>query len=46
MTPNQIGVRGGVPAFYKGECVGGVGVSGVGENDEPVAKAGAEWLKD
>ena len=46
MTPNQIGVRGGVPVFYKGECVGGVGVSGVGQDDEPVAKAGAEALKE
>ena len=45
MTPNQIGVRGGVPIFYKGECVGGFGVSGVGEFDEPVAKAGAESLE-
>ena len=45
MTPNQIGVRGGVPIFYKGECVGGFGVSGIGEFDEPVAKAGAEGLE-
>ena len=45
MTPNQIGVRGGVPIFYKGECVGGFGVSGVGEFDEPVAKAGADSLE-
>ena len=26
------------------ECVGGVGVSGIGENDEPVAQAGADAL--
>lgn len=41
MTPNQIGVRGGMPIFYKGQLVGGVGASGVGENDENVAQAGA-----
>ena len=45
MTPNQIGVRGGVPLFFKGECVGGVGVSGIGNQDEPVAKAGAAALE-
>jgi uncharacterized protein GlcG (DUF336 family) len=45
MTPNQIGVRGGTPIFYKGECVGGFGVSGIGEFDEPVSAAGAEALK-
>ncbi len=41
-SPNYIAVRGGVPVFYDGLCVGGVGVSGIGENDEPVAKAGAD----
>ena len=42
--PNVIAVSGGVPLFYEGRCVGGVGVSGIGENDEPVAKAGADAL--
>ena len=46
MTPNQIGVRGGVPLFFKGECVGGVGVSGIGNNDEKAAVAGAAALGD
>ena len=45
MTPNQIGVRGGVPLFFKGECVGGIGVSGIGNNDEPAALAGAKALE-
>ncbi len=45
MTPNQIGVRGGVPIFYKGECVGGIGCSGIGNNDEPAAVAGAAALE-
>jgi glc operon protein GlcG len=44
MTPNQIGVRGGVPLIYKGECVGGIGVSGIGQFDEPTALAGAAAL--
>lgn len=39
--PNAVAMRGGVPLFYQGKCVGGVGVSGIGENDEPVAEAGA-----
>lgn len=42
--PNVIAVRGGVPLFYEGHCVGGIGVSGIGENDETVAQAGAEIL--
>ncbi|MDX1483388.1 MAG: heme-binding protein [Alphaproteobacteria bacterium] len=42
--PNAVAVRGGVPVFYEGKCVGGIGVSGIGENDEPVAQAGADAL--
>jgi glc operon protein GlcG len=42
MTPNQIGVRGGVPLFFRRVCVGGVAVSGVDKLDEPAAKAGAD----
>jgi glc operon protein GlcG len=35
-------VRGGVPVMYQGECIGGVGVSGVeGLRDEQIAVAGA-----
>jgi len=45
MTPNQIGVRGGVQLFYEGEGVGGIGVSGIGQNDEPTAEAGAAALE-
>jgi hypothetical protein len=33
-----------VPIFYQGLCVGGVGVSGNGNNDEPIAQAGADAL--
>ncbi len=42
--PNAVAVRGGVPLFYEGACVGGVGISGIGEHDEPVAQAGADAL--
>ena len=41
-VPNCLGVPGGIPIIHKGECIGGVGVSGIGENDEPVAQAGAD----
>jgi uncharacterized protein GlcG (DUF336 family) len=44
-VPGALAVRGGVPIFYRGECVGGVGVSGNGQNDEPIAQAGADALE-
>ena len=44
-VPGALAVRGGVPIFYEGECVGGVGVSGNGQNDEPIAQAGADALE-
>jgi glc operon protein GlcG len=42
MVPNCLGVEGGVPILYEGECLGGVGVSGIDHDDEKIAKAGAE----
>lgn len=42
MVPNCLGVPGGVPVIYDGECLGGVGVSGIDLDDEPVARAGAD----
>lgn len=42
--PQGLAVRGGVPVFYEGACVGGVGVSGISNNDEVVAQAGADAL--
>lgn len=42
--PNALAMSGGVPLFYKGECVGGVGVSGVAEDDEILAQAVAVAL--
>lgn len=39
--PGRLAVQGGVPIMHQGECVGGVGVSGVkSHEDEQVAKAG------
>ena len=43
--PNRAPVQGGLPIFYQGECVGGVGVSGVkSSEDEQVAAAGIAAL--
>ena len=42
--PNVVAVRGGIPLFHDGECVGGVGVSGLEAKDEPVAIAAAKGL--
>jgi uncharacterized protein GlcG (DUF336 family) len=45
MFPNSLAMAGGVPLFYGDECVGGVGVSGIAEDDEKVAEVGAEVLR-
>jgi glc operon protein GlcG len=38
-------VQGGIPVMYQGECVGGIGVSGVqSHEDEQIARAGADTL--
>jgi glc operon protein GlcG len=45
LMPGRLPVQGGVPIIYNGECVGGVGVSGVkSHEDEIVAIAGREAL--
>jgi glc operon protein GlcG len=39
--PDNLPIQGGVPILAQGECVGGIGVSGVqSSQDEQVAKAG------
>jgi glc operon protein GlcG len=39
-------MQGGMPLLYRGECVGGVGVSGVKpEEDEQIARAGCAVLE-
>jgi glc operon protein GlcG len=41
MVPNRLLLRGGVPIFVDGVCIGGVGVSGVRPSeDEEIARAG------
>jgi uncharacterized protein GlcG (DUF336 family) len=42
MSPNYLGVEGGYPLLFEDVCVGGIGVSGIDKDDEPVAKAGAD----
>ena len=42
--PNCLPITGGVPIFHKTICVGGIGVSGISKQDEPVAQAGADAL--
>jgi len=38
-------VQGGIPIMYQGDCVGGIGVSGVqSHEDEQIARAGADTL--
>jgi len=45
MFPNSLPIAGGVPLFHGDECVGGIGVSGIADDDEPVAQAGADVLR-
>jgi uncharacterized protein GlcG (DUF336 family) len=42
LVPNCLGVDGGVPILFEGECLGGVGVSGIDFDDEKVAQIGAD----
>lgn len=45
LMPGRLPVQGGVPVMYNGECVGGIGVSGVkSPEDEVVAIAGRDAL--
>lgn len=45
MMPDCLPVPAGIPLFYQGVCVGGIGVSSIAEHDEPVAMAGAAALE-
>jgi glc operon protein GlcG len=43
--PGRLPIQGGVPILYEGECLGGIGVSGVqSHEDEQVASAGLAAL--
>ncbi|HLH95935.1 MAG TPA: heme-binding protein [Xanthobacteraceae bacterium] len=44
MFPHALPMSGGVPLFHGKECVGGIAVSGIAEDDERVAIAGANAL--
>jgi len=44
MFPHGLPMSGGVPLFHGKECVGGIAVSGIAEDDEKVAEAGAAAL--
>jgi uncharacterized protein GlcG (DUF336 family) len=45
MFPGRLPVQGGLPILYEGECVGGVGVSGVkSPEDEQIARVGLTAL--
>jgi glc operon protein GlcG len=45
MFPNGLPMSGGIPLFYEQQCVGGIAVSGIAEQDEPAALAGAAAMK-
>jgi uncharacterized protein GlcG (DUF336 family) len=45
MFPNGLPMSGGVPLIYKSQCVGGIAVSGIAEQDEVAAQAGADTIK-
>jgi glc operon protein GlcG len=43
--PDRLPIQGGLPLMHEGECVGGIGVSGVqSHEDEEVAAAGVSAL--
>jgi uncharacterized protein GlcG (DUF336 family) len=45
MFPGRLPVQGGLPILYEGECVGGIGVSGVkSAEDEQITSAGLAVL--
>jgi len=43
--PNGLAMSGGVPLFYERQCVGGIAVSGIADQDEVAAQAGADAMK-
>ncbi len=45
LVPGRLPVQGGIPLIVDGQCVGGIGVSGVkSPEDEQVAEAGKKAL--
>jgi glc operon protein GlcG len=43
--PNGLPMSGGIPLFYENQCVGGIAVSGIADQDEFAAQAGADTMK-
>jgi glc operon protein GlcG len=43
-TDKLVTMQGGLPLFVKGQCVGGVAVSGAGHSDSKIAQVGAALL--
>jgi glc operon protein GlcG len=43
--PNGLPMSGGVPLFYENQCVDGIAVSGIADQDEFAAQAGADTMK-
>lgn len=44
--PNGLPMSGGIPLFHERQCVGGIAVSGIADDDEPAAQAGADCMKE
>ncbi len=46
MALNAMPLQGGLPLLFKGECIGGIGVSGVKpEEDEQIGRRGCDLLQ-
>jgi len=43
--PNGLPMSGGMPLFHERQCVGGIAVSGIADQDEAAAQAGADTMK-
>lgn len=46
LVPHTLAIEGGIPLLIKGESIGGVGVSGIDNDDEKVAIAGARYFDE
>lgn len=42
--PNGLPMSGGVPLFHERQCMGGIAVSGIADQDEAAAQAGADAM--
>ena len=44
LVPHTLAIEGGVPLMYEGESIGGVGTSGIDNDDEKISLAGVAWF--